>query len=193
MDAPQASRLPRHKTLYHRRSDSYTEAVYNTRPPDSPSTSKVSFRSDSSSSIDKVSFRSDSSSSIESVEADCIASDQRHKGSADDKSEAEVSRIVNQRTEVEAKDEELCAAGVEDPDVTLTGQPGALCSSDSDDELDYQSFSQRSPRKLSRGRLVSGSKPLINVRSEPEHCDGKFMMQYVPHMVASMCAMKTDI
>lgn len=102
---------------------------------------------------------SSSSDSVESVEADNIEVGHRSPLRDDDEP-------------VESAEPELASAGciTEDADRTLTGSINIIIG---DDEVDHPVSPQRSPRKISRGRIVTGSKPSINVRGEHDLQHGK--------------------
>ncbi|XP_067935526.1 mitogen-activated protein kinase kinase kinase 1-like isoform X2 [Watersipora subatra] len=156
-----ASKLPRHKGLLLRRSDSYTEAVYINKGTDnSKGRSYVE-----SSGIPAIRLSRQESSSTESVEADLVVSDHVLVGSP-------CSHAADaQFTDSDQEERELCSDEqvedmIEDADVTLTECPEF-------DEVDGLDMNRRSPTKLLRGRVVSGKKPRINIRGDTDNEEGR--------------------
>lgn len=182
LDSPPVSRLPRHTAL-HRRSDSFTEACYKTDSAEQQTTPSPVEVMATPLTSESASHKLLSTDSIESVEADGIALgaecqmplfDESSYNSVPDR---EVENVLERRTDsvvdaAEIPDQVYDWFGGstrnEDADVTLTG---SMHSDSEYDELDHPLA--RSPRKLARGRTVTGRKPCINIRGDSEHSDGE--------------------
>ena len=192
LDAPTASKLPRHKSLHHRRSDSYTETnkgiskfsdtTMKPRSLDDTSVTHVS-------TIPTISFHSRSSSSLESVEADydiraglqATSSPELSGKSSPDVEMRVALKPVQPANGYDVCDETGPKAMLEEGDDTLTNSMIVPCSSDSDvDDVDHPTFTDdtsahKLPVRLVRSRLVSGSKPHISIRVEADCHDGTYV------------------
>lgn len=188
-DPPADSRLPRY-VFQHKRSDSYTEAVYSPKPSEAanedvtataasfiPTLSRPSQRSNSVDSLD-------SDDSVESVEADNVRTSHEPRSSpAEPSSEPETDRspvAMSQESATVAADGEVydqvgASFMGDEADRTLTGAGDNDDGADDYDAVDHSLTASKSPRKLSRSRVVTGSKPTVNIhiRSESELSDGK--------------------
>jgi len=155
------SRLPRPDNAILpvlRRSDSYTEAVYDEENEEEPLTNPL------------LSGRESHSDSLESVEGDYVPTLRDRPGSEKESAAAaDGAGSVDGSCSLDVVD----IGTLNDADRTLIGASALGLSSDSEcEEVQLRkSPLRKSPRKLSRSRVVKGIKPCISIRSENDYSE----------------------